>query len=105
MASRVETVLDEMEPPELIRKKIFSGIYWITQGNIACGVLQDKLFIRVGKHAYQEALEKPGTAPFDVTGRPMTGLVFIEPPEIDNNEELHAWVSRGVEFALTLPQK
>ena len=47
MASRVETVLDDMEPPELIRKKMFGGVCWITQGNITCGVLQDKLIIRV----------------------------------------------------------
>ncbi len=84
---------------------MFGGICYITQGNIACGVLQDKLIVRVGKHAYQEAIEKPGTAPFDVTGHPMKGWVFVKPPEIDSDEELHAWVSRGVEFALTLPQK
>ncbi len=94
-----------MEPPELVRKKMFGGICYLTQGNIACGVLQDKLNIRVGKHTYQEALEKPDATPFDVTGRPMTGWVFVEPPEIDNDEELHAWVSRRVDFALTLPHK
>ena len=62
LASRIETVLDDLEPPELVNKKMFGGICYFARGNIACGVLQDKLIIRVGKHAYQEALEKPGTA-------------------------------------------
>ena len=104
-ASRIETVLDDPEPPELVSKKMFGGICYLTQGNIACRVLQHKLIIRVGKHTYQEALEKPGATPFDVTGRPMTGWVFVEPSEIDRDAELRTWVSRGVEFALTLPQK
>ena len=105
LASRIEIVLDDLKPHHLVEKKMFGGICYLTQGNIACGVLQDKLIIRFGKHAYQEALEKPGTIPFDVTGRLMTGWVFVESPKIDSDEELHAWVSRGVEFALTLPQK
>jgi hypothetical protein len=57
-------ILDSLNPPELIGKIIFGGICYLAQENIACGILQDKLIIRVGKHAYQEALEKPGTAPF-----------------------------------------
>ena len=105
LASRIETVLADLEPPKLVSKKMFGGICWITQGNIAYGVLQDKLIIRVGKHAYQEALEKPGTAPLDVTKRPMTGWVFVEPPETESDEELYAWVRQGIEFALSLPQK
>ncbi len=84
---------------------MFGGICYLTHGNIACGVLQDKLIVRVGKHAYQEALEKPGAAPFDVTGHPMIGWAFVEPPVIESNEDLRAWIRHGVELALSLPQK
>jgi len=105
LASRIELILEDLRPPDLISKKMFGGICYLTQGNISCGVLQDKLIVRVGKHAYQEALARSGTAPFDITGRPMTGWVFVKPPEFENDEELHAWVLQGVEFALTLPKK
>ena len=38
LASRVETVLDDLEPLEIVRKKMFDGICYLTQGNIACGM-------------------------------------------------------------------
>ena len=105
LASRIEIILKELQPPELVTKKMFGGICYLTRGNIACGVLQDKLIIRVGKPAYLETLAKSGTSPFDITGRPMTGWVFVKPPEFESDEELHAWVLQGVEFALALPKK
>jgi len=105
LASRIKTVFDDLEPPLKTELKMFGGICFLTQGNIACGILDDKLIVRVGKPAYQEALAKPGTSPFDTTGRPMAGWVFVENSTIENDSDLHAWVRQGVNFALTLPVK
>ena len=105
LASRVEKILDDLQPPELTNKKMFGGVCYLIQGNIACGILQEKMRIRVGKHAFSEALAKPGTAPFDINGRPMAGWVFVEPPEFVSDDDLLAWVHQGFEFALTLPKK
>ena len=103
LAERVEKIINHW--PDMISKKMFGGICYLLHGNIACGVHQEKLIIRVGKDDYLSALAKPSTSPFDLTGRPMIGWVFVEPPVIDSNEELYSWVKQGVSFASTLPSK
>ena len=105
LAARVESIFKNLIPLEIISKKMFGGICYLLNGNIACGVHQNKLIIRVGKEEYLNALTNPGTSPFDLTGRPMAGWVFVEPPLIDSDEELRVWVQKGVNFTLTLPEK
>ena len=39
----------------------------------------------------------------DFTGRPLKGMVYVEEDAIV--EDLDGWVTRGVEFAVTLPPK
>lgn len=48
LAKRVDGVLDEIHPPKLIDKKMFGGIGFLVQGNMACGVYQESLIVRVG---------------------------------------------------------
>jgi len=89
----------------LIEKKMFGGIGFMVQGNMACGVNKDDLIVRVGPDAYQEALDHPHTKLFDMTGRPMTGWVVVTEKGYGTDQDLAAWISKGVEFSLTLPPK
>ena len=41
----------------------------------------------------------------DITGRPMTGWVTVEPDGYESDEALIEWVRQGVDFALSLPPK
>jgi hypothetical protein len=72
---------------------------------MACGVNGDNLIVRVGKENYQQALENPHTKEFDMTGRPMTGWVSVQPQGLESEAALTDWVRRGLIFALTLPPK
>lgn len=103
VAQRTENVLGQL--PGLVAKKMFGGVGYLVQGNMACGVHKDMLIVRVGPEAYEEALEKPYTRQFDMTGRPMRGWVMVESGGFDSDEDLGYWVDRGVEFALSLPPK
>jgi TfoX/Sxy family transcriptional regulator of competence genes len=103
LAERIRAVIGS--PPELAEKLMFGGIGFIIQGNMACGVNQDRLIVRVGPDAYEAALAKPHVQPFDMTGRPMRGWVMVEPAGLEAAEALEAWVEQGVGFALTLPPK
>ena len=105
LAVRVSSHLDQMDPPELISKKMFGGVGYMVQGNMACGVLEDKLIVRVGKPDYEEMLSREDTLPFDTTGRPMTGWVMVASCYTQSDDVLSEWVHRGVDFALTLPNK
>ncbi|MBN1642234.1 MAG: TfoX/Sxy family protein [Anaerolineae bacterium] len=84
---------------------MFGGIGYMVEGSMACGVIADTLIVRVGRAAYEDALAAPYTRPFDMTGRPMTGWVVVTPAGVARDEDLAAWVARGVAFVLTLPAR
>ena len=103
LAERIRAILADQ--PNLIGKKMFGGIAYMLNGNMACGVNQDTLMVRVGPERYEGSLAMPHTRPFDMTGRPMKGWVVVEAEGCEMQADLEAWVAKGVEFALSLPPK
>ncbi|WP_078083923.1 TfoX/Sxy family protein [Microbulbifer mangrovi] len=87
----------------LTEKQMFGGLAFMLNGNMACGVVGEELMVRVGPENYQEALGERYTRPMDFTGRPLKGMVYVEEDAIA--EDLDGWVTRGVEFAGSLPPK
>jgi hypothetical protein len=41
----------------------------------------------------------------DFNGRPMTGMLYVGRPTIDDDASLTAWVIRSYDFASSLPAK
>ncbi len=103
LAQRIREVLGEQ--PGLVEKKMFGGIGFMVHGNMACGVHKDALIVRVGPERYEEALARPHTRPFDITGRPMKGWVMVTSDGYESDDALKGWVQQGVDFALSLPAK
>ena len=103
LAQRVRELLGEQ--PELVEKKMFGGVGFMVHGNMACGVYKDALIVRVGPEKHGEALGRPHTKPFDITGRPMKGWGMVTPKGYEGDEALENWVRWGVDFALSLPAK
>lgn len=103
LAGRIHDMLNKH--PGLVEKKMFGGIAFLIQGNLAVGVHKDMLMVRIGPDAYDETMKYPHTRPFDITGRAMKGWVLVEPDGISSDSELKDWVEAGVNFALTLPPK
>jgi hypothetical protein len=103
LAERAREVLVDL--PGFVEKKMFGGIGFMLRGNMACGVNGEELIVRVGPANYEQALRKPHTRPFDMTGRPMRGWVMVAPVGLESDAGLEDWVQRGVEFALSLPPK
>ncbi len=93
------------EGPEIVEKKMFGGVGFLLQGNMACGILNDDLIVRVGPEQYEEALAEAHARPFDITGRPMTGWVMVAPAGYAEDEDLDRWVQQGLAFAGSLPAK
>ena len=90
---------------QVVERKMFGGLTFMVRGNMACGVESDRLMVRVGPDAYDDALSRSYARPMDFTGRPMRGLVFVEPAGLMKAADLRAWVQRGVDFAMSLPAK
>lgn len=103
LASRIRAQLADQA--ELTEIKMFGGIGFMLRGNMACGVIGDEMCVRVGPEGHAQALALPGARPFDFSGRPMEGWVFVSDSGLRTEGEFQAWVRRGAEFALSLPPK
>jgi TfoX/Sxy family transcriptional regulator of competence genes len=86
-------------------RKMFGGIAFLHHGNMACGVMGETLMLRLGVERAEAALDEPHTRPMDFTGRPMNGMVYVDPPGFPTDDALAAWVGRALAFAATLPPK
>jgi TfoX/Sxy family transcriptional regulator of competence genes len=91
--------------PGLVEKKMFGGVGFMINGNMACGVNGSDLILRVSPDNYEQILAQPHVRVFDMTGRPMKGWVLIAPGGYSLEEALESWIQQGVAFALTLPPK
>lgn len=100
-----ERIRDLMPVLGVVEKKMFGGLCFMLNGNMSCGIVGDKLMVRVGKENQKAALALPHAKPMDFTGRPMSSMVYVEPAGIESKEELEAWVRKGCDFALSLPAK
>ena len=103
IAAKVRTELNNY--PGVVEKRMFGGIGFMVNGNMACGVNGSDLIVRVGPDKSAEALARPHTKVFDMTGHPMTGWVKVSPEGFASEQELRAWVKQGLDFAFTLPPK
>ena len=103
LAQRVREIM--FDEAGLVEKKMFGGVGFMLDGNMACGVNKDDLIVRVGPEQYAQAVIHPNTRPFDITGRPMNGWVMVGPDGVDADEALQEWVAQGINFARTLPPK
>ena len=100
-----ERIRDQLEGMPYVEKKMFGGVGYLLHGNMACGVIQDDLIVRIDPQEQPALLKKPHVKLFDMTGRPMKGWLVVEPDGIKTAKQLGTWVKLGVEFAMTLPAK
>lgn len=103
LAQRAREML--AEEATLTEKEMFGGLSFLLDGNMAAGIIDDELIVRVGPEAYQQALERPHTRPFDMTGRPMRGWVVVEEGGLVEDDSLAEWLAMGVATARGLPPK
>ena len=89
----------------IAERKMFGGLAFMIGGNMCCCVTDKGLMVRVGVNAYEDALAQPHAGLMDLTGRPMKGWVLAAPEGVASDAGLAEWVTRGVEFAATLPAK
>jgi hypothetical protein len=103
LAERIRRELDREAFFE--EKKMFGGVCYLVNGNMAVGVHGDGLIVRVGPENYEAALADPHARPFDMTGRPMKGWITVAPQGCAREADLKDWIARGVALAHSLPPK
>lgn len=103
LASRVRSLL--VERPGYSERKMFGGLCFMLNGNMACGIVKDELMVRLPPDTYQDTLSRPHARPMDFTGRPMKGMVYVGTDGIREDTALAEWVERGAGYAAALPPK
>jgi TfoX N-terminal domain len=103
LAGRVREALEGVNG--LAEKRMFGGLAFLLSGNMAVGVHGEDLIVRLAPAQTEEALAEEHVRVFDMTGRPMKGWVLVGPEATANEDGLGAWVTRGLDFAESLPPK
>ena len=104
LAERVREVVGAR--PGVAERKMFGALAWMVGGNMACGVLDDELLVRLGREAAERAIAEPHVRQFaSAQGRPMTGFVVVDSAGIADDDALAQWIDLGAEHAASLPPK
>ena len=83
---------------------MFGGLALMIGGHLAAGVHGEGLIARIGAQDMDAATTQPGVRPFDVTGRPMRGIIVIESSVLDD-QALDRWIGQARGYVADLPPK
>jgi TfoX/Sxy family transcriptional regulator of competence genes len=90
----------------LAEKKMFGGLSFLVNGNMAVAASgQGGLLVRVDPQESAELVETTSAEEMVMRGRSMAGWLRVESREVEADEDLGAWVDRGLSFARSLPPK
>ncbi len=98
LAARIRTLLSRLDVP-VTEQRMFGGLCFLVNGAMCCGVLKGDLLVRVGADEGERASKEPHARPFDFTGRPSKGMVYVAPEGIETEEQLAHWIGRGLAYA------
>lgn len=103
LANRVR---DALSPRRTVgEKKMFGGICFMLSGHMACGIVDDKLMVRLAPEDAVARLAEPHVKPMDFTGRPLKGFVYVERGGTKTAAQLKVWIERAAAFSESLPAK
>ena len=96
---------DDALPDDVERRKMFGYAAAFVNGNMACGLHQDGLVLRLGDDD-RAALVKEGGVPFEpMPGRVMREYVVAPENLASKKAELRRWLERSIAHAAALPKK
>jgi TfoX/Sxy family transcriptional regulator of competence genes len=86
--------------------KMFGGLCFTLNGNMACGVMRDGLLVRVPLEDFEHLLKQPGARTFDImAGRTPKGFIVVDASAVSTKPKLQRWVARGADVAESMPPK
>lgn len=87
-------------------RKMFGGIGWMINGNMACGVMSSgDLMVRLGREESEAVVREQGANLMEQGGRTMRGFVIVDAGALEDASELARWVDSGADYAASLPPK
>jgi len=105
LAGRVRRVLKDRWTGSVQERAMFGGLTFMVRGRMCCGIVGDRLMVRVDPDAYDELLAARGATPMDFTGRPMRGFLYVGRAGMDRPAALRRWIDRALAFVARQPPK
>jgi hypothetical protein len=104
LADRIRVLLDDAF--DVDEKRMFGGLAFLAGGRMAIVASRSGgVMARVDPAETAGLLAQEGVGPFEMRGKALDGWVLVEPEAVDTRDELEAWVTRGLSYARSLPQK
>ncbi|OBF35817.1 RNA methyltransferase [Mycobacterium sp. ACS1612] len=87
-------------------KRMFGGLAFLINGNMAvCASGRGGLMVRVPPDETAEHLSRNHVEPMVMAGRQTRGWIRVSDDGVKTKRQLQAWVTRGVDYAKSLPSK
>jgi TfoX/Sxy family transcriptional regulator of competence genes len=103
LAQRIRDVIGGRDG--VTEKKMFGGIGWMVNGNMACGTMGDNLLVRLDRDDSDRILAEPHVALMQMGARTMKGFYTVDAVAIADDAELARWIDSGAAYAASLPPK
>lgn len=102
-----DRIRDLIEPvPAVTERKMFGGLSFLVSGNLALTAsAKGGLLVRVGPELRDRLVDDDAVRQARIGSRDMAGWVQVAAAHVEDDTRLREWVSRGVEFARSLPPK
>lgn len=91
--------------PYVTEKRMFGVIGFMVNGKLAIGAggkRNQDIMVRVGKDAYEEALQNDGAEPTIMGEREMKGYVSVYEDVLQTQADVDYWVDLALQFNKTL---
>ena len=87
-------------------KRMFGGLAFLINGNMSVAVSgRGGLMVRVAPEETEKLLARDHVEPMVMAGRETRGWLRVSPDGVKTKRQLQSWVSRGADYAKSLPPK
>jgi TfoX/Sxy family transcriptional regulator of competence genes len=104
LANRIREVIASERGVE--EKRMFGGLAFLVNGNMSVAASRTGgLMVRVPPDQTDNLLQRDHVEPMVMAGRETRGWLRVSSDGIKTKRQLRSWVSRGVDYAKSLPPK
>jgi TfoX/Sxy family transcriptional regulator of competence genes len=104
LADRIRELLGPQKGVE--EKRMFGGLAFLVNGNMSVAVSgRGGLMVRVPPDETEKLLAREHVEPMVMAGRETRGWLRVSAEGVRTKRQLQSWITRGVDYASSLPPK
>jgi TfoX/Sxy family transcriptional regulator of competence genes len=104
LADRIRELLGPHKGVE--EKRMFGGLAFLINGNMSVAVSgRGGLMVRVPPDETEKLLARDHVEPMVMAGRETRGWLRVSGSGVKTKRQLQSWVTRGIDYASSLPPK